>query len=132
MSVISDSSVALFNKIPSGAVLSGVVLCYLLSGGRVSISLALIISFFILKKHSLEVSESGDELENETPKKKKGCCGGKNGGCSSKKLDEFGMPVKKNKGCCGGACKSKKAQDPAPVVEVGYDNEIDFTDSFKN
>lgn len=127
--MISDSSIDLFNMLPTGAVLTGVVLCYLLSGGRLSVSLALVISFIIFKKQGSEESEGADDTDGEKPKKK-GCCGGKNGGCSGHKLDEFGMPAKK-KGCCGGACKTKKVEDPTPIVEVGYDNEVDFTDSFK-
>ncbi|KAG0671925.1 hypothetical protein C6P41_002042 [Kluyveromyces marxianus] len=128
MSISTQSASGFLDKVPSSLVVYTAVMFYLLSGGRISVSLAVVVGFFILRKHNEEVSSA--KVEEVEPPKKKGCCGGKNGGCSGHKVDDNGLPIKK-KSCCGGACKSKKVEDPAPAVEISYDNEIDFTDSFK-
>lgn len=114
-------------EIPSALLLFVVVACYLLTGGRISIALVLIVGYIVAKKNlkTQESTESGEK------KKKKGCCGGKGGpSCCSNKagLDES---LPKKKACCGGLCHSKQVKDPTPAIEIAYDNEIDFTESFK-
>lgn len=115
------------NGISSSLIFFGVILCYLLSGGRISISLAGIVFYFMIQS-----KQNSEEANNSVKKGKKKCCGGKGGpGCCSSgaAVEELGG---KKKGCCGGSCHSKKKNDLQPAVDVAYDEgEIDFTQAFK-
>ncbi|SCU80727.1 LAME_0B04346g1_1 [Lachancea meyersii CBS 8951] len=114
-----------------------VVAAYVLSGGRLTVGLALTVVYGLIKYDSAKNRKDvvSQTLESApSPKKKKTCCGGKGGGCCSSKSGG------KKGGCCGGNCSSKKkareeeatsndVKDPA-FADV-EDLAMDFTDAFK-
>lgn len=119
------------SKVPDTLVVLAVAVSYVMSGGRVTVALAVVVLYGLMKKEAgKKALKSQAELgtENTEKPKKKTCCGGKNGGscCSSKTGAKKG-------GCCGGACSSKKkvVEESKPELNDQYPVAIDFTQAFK-
>lgn len=119
------------SKVPDTLVVLAVAVSYVMSGGRITVALAVVVLYGLMKKEAgKKALKLQAELgtENTEKPKKKTCCGGKNGGscCSSKTGSKKG-------GCCGGACSSKKkvVEESKPELNDQYPVAIDFTQAFK-
>lgn len=118
-------------NLPSVLVLCGVIICYLGTGGRMSIALCVVVIYVVTKRENDKNIKNTDNILNISNLKiseSESCCGKK--GDKSCCLKSGKISTKKH-GCCGGDCSKKSSADKLTAENMSQSIAIDFTQNFK-